>query len=141
LSALVFGELRSAEWAEIDLDAPKSRIPGSKLKMTADHLVPLSKQAVEILCSVQSLTGNKRYVFPGMGRTEVRPMSENTMNSALRAMSISQETHSAHGFRAMARPPMDEAIDQRVDLDQAASISQSCAPPTWSSSSNIRSRG
>ena len=118
LSPLVFvrpGELRTAEWAEFDLDAAEWRIPASKMKMRVDHLVPLSTQAVEILRSVQPLTGHGRYVFPGL-RTSERPMSENTINGALRGMGYSAEVHSAHGFRATARTIMDEVLGERVDL-------------------------
>lgn len=118
LSPLVFvrpGELRTAEWAEIDLDAAEWRIPGSKMKMKVDHLVPLSKQAVELLGSVQPITGHGRYVFPSL-RTGERPMSENTINAALRGMGYSKEMHTAHGFRAMARTIMDEVMGERVDL-------------------------
>lgn len=118
LSPLVFvrpGELRTAEWAEIDLDAAEWRIPGGKMKMKVDHLVPLSTQAVEILRSVQPLTGHGKYVFPGL-RTGERPMSENTINGALRGMGYAEDVHSAHGFRAMARTIMDEVLNQRVDL-------------------------
>lgn len=118
LSALTFvrpGELRTAEWVEIDLDAAEWRIPGSKMKMKSDHLVPLSSQAVEILRSLQPLTGHGRYVFPSL-RTGERPMSENTINSALRGMGYAKEVHSAHGFRAMVRTIADEVLEQRVDL-------------------------
>ena len=118
LSPLVFvrpGELRTMEWAEVDLDAAEWRIPGSKMKMKVDHLVPLSKQAVELLRGVQPMTGHGRYVFPSL-RTGERPMSENTINAALRGMGYSAEVHSAHGFRAMARTIMDEVLGERVDL-------------------------
>ena len=118
LSPLVFvrpGELRTAEWAELDLNAAEWRIPASKMKMKIDHLVPLSTQAVEILRSVQPLTGHGHYVFPGL-RTSERPMSENTINSALRGMGYAQDVHTAHGFRAMARTIMDEVLNERVDL-------------------------
>ena len=118
LAPLVFvrpGELRKAEWIEIDLDAAEWRIPGSKMKMKIDHLVPLSTQAVEILRGMHPITGHGQYVFPSL-RTGERPMSENTINSALRAMGYAKEVHSAHGFRAMARTIMDEVLDQRVDL-------------------------
>ena len=117
-SALVFvrpGELRTAEWAEINLSSAEWRIPGSKMKMKADHLVPLSRQAVEILRSVQPITGHGRYVFPSL-RTGERPMSENTVNAALRGMGYSINVHTAHGFRAMARTIMDEVLGERVDL-------------------------
>ena len=118
LSPLVFvrpGELRTAEWAEIDLDAAEWRIPGAKMKMKVDHIVPLSTQAVEILRSVQPISGHGRYVFPSL-RTGERPMSENTVNAALRAMGYSAEVHTGHGFRATARTIMDEVMSERVDL-------------------------
>ena len=118
LSPLVFvrpGELRTAEWGEIDLEAAEWRIPGSKMKMKVDHLVPLSTQAVEILRGMRPLTGHGKYVFPSL-RTGERPMSENTVNAALRGMGYAKEVHSAHGFRAMARTIMDEVLNQRVDL-------------------------
>jgi len=118
LSPLVFvrpGELRTAEWAEIDLDAGEWRIPGAKMKMKVDHIVPLSTQAVEILRSVQPITGHGRYVFPSI-RTGERPMSENTVNAALRGMGYSAEVHTAHGFRATARTIMDEVLGERVDF-------------------------
>ncbi len=118
LSALTFvrpGELRAAEWSEFDLDAAEWNIPGAKMKMKIDHLVPLSSQAVETLRSLQPLTGHGRYVFPSL-RTGERPMSENTINSALRGMGYAKEVHSAHGFRAVARTIMDEELDERVDL-------------------------
>ena len=118
LSPLVFvrpGELRTAEWSEIDLESAEWRIPGSKMKMKVDHLVPLSRQALEILRSIKPLTGHGRYVFPSL-RTGERPMSENTINAALRGMGYSKEVHSAHGFRAMARTIMDEVLGERVDL-------------------------
>jgi integrase len=83
--------------------------------MKVDHLVPLSKQAVEILRNVHAISGHGRYVFPSL-RTGERPMSENTINAALRGMGYSKEVHTAHGFRAMARTIMDEVMGERVDL-------------------------
>jgi integrase len=118
LTPLVFvrpGELRTMEWAELDLDAAEWRIPGSKMKMKVEHLVPLCTQAVELLRSVQPVTGHGRYVFPSL-RTGERPMSENTINGAVRAMGYSKEVHTAHGFRATARTIMDEVLGERVDL-------------------------
>lgn len=118
LSPLVFvrpGELRKAEWAEIDLDGAEWRIPGSKMKMKVDHIVPLSTQAVEILRSVQPISGHGRYVFPSL-RTGERPMSDNTINAALRGLGYSKEVHTAHGFRAMARTILDEVLGERVDF-------------------------
>jgi integrase len=118
LSALTFvrpGELRAAEWAEIDFDAAEWRIPGSKMKMGMDHIVPLATQSIEILRTVHALTGHRKFVFPSL-RTSERPMSENTVNAALRGLGYSQDVHTAHGFRAMARTIMDEIMGERVDL-------------------------
>ena len=118
LSPLVFvrpGELRTAEWTEIDLDAAEWRIPGIKMKMKADHIVPLCTQAVAILLDLQAVTGHGKFVFPSI-RTGERPMSENTINAALRGMGYAADVHSAHGFRAMARTIMDEVLGERVDL-------------------------
>ncbi len=118
LAPLLFvrpGELRTAEWAEIDLDGAEWRIPGSKMKMKNDHIVPLCKQAVEVLRSIQPLTGGGKYVFPSI-RTGLRPMSENTINGALRGMGYANTVHTRHGFRATARTLMDEVLEMRVDL-------------------------
>lgn len=118
LSPLLFvrpGELRSAEWTEIDLEAAEWRIPGRKMKMKIDHMVPLSIQAVEILRSIQTLTGHGKFVFPSV-RTGERCMSENTITAALRSMGYSGEVMTAHGFRATARTIMDEVLGERVDL-------------------------
>jgi integrase len=118
LSPLLFvrpGELRAAEWAEIDLEAAEWRIPGSKMKMKTDHLVPLSTQAVELLRAVHALSGHGRYVFPSI-RTGERCMSENTVNAALRGMGYSKEVMTAHGFRATARTILDEVLGERADL-------------------------
>ena len=118
LTPLVFvrpGELRTMEWTELDLDAAEWRIPGSKMKMKVEHVVPLCTQAVELLRSVQPVTGHGRFVFPSL-RTGERPMSENTINGAVRAMGYSKEVHTAHGFRATARTIMDEVLGERVDL-------------------------
>jgi integrase len=119
LSALVMlrpGELRKAEWSEIDFEAAEWRIPGSKLlkRKNVDHVVPLSRQAIDILRSVQPISGRGRYVFPST-RAGGRPMSENTVNDALKAMGYGG-IHCAHGFRAMARTIMDEVLGERMDF-------------------------
>jgi len=118
LSPLLFvrpGELRTAEWAEINLVAAEWRIPGQKMKMKADHIVPLCTQAVAILLDLHPITGHGQFVFPSL-RTGERPMSENTINAALRGMGYAADVHSAHGFRAMARTIMDEVLGERVDF-------------------------
>ncbi|MBS0339212.1 MAG: integrase arm-type DNA-binding domain-containing protein [Proteobacteria bacterium] len=118
LSPLLFvrpGELRAAEWAEVDLDAAEWRIPAAKMKMKVEHLVPLSRQAVEILRDLYTFSGHGRYVFPSI-RTGERCMSENTVAAALRGMGYAQDVMTAHGFRAMARTVMDEVLGERPDL-------------------------
>lgn len=109
------GELRTAEWLEFDLDSAIWRIPAAKMKMRVDHLVPLSAEAVEILRGLTPISGHGRYVFPSI-RTGERPMSENTINAALRAMGYPSDIHTAHGFRATARTILDEVLSERVDL-------------------------
>jgi integrase len=118
LAPLVFvrpGELRTAEWSEIDLDAAEWRIPGSKMKMGQDHIVPLARQAVALLKDLHEMTGHGRFVFPSV-RTGERCMSENTINAALRSMGYGKDVMTGHGFRAMARTIMDEVLGERVDL-------------------------
>ena len=117
LAPLVFvrpGELRQAEWSEIDLEAAEWNIPADKMKMREAHLVPLSKQAVAVLQEIQPLTGTGRYVFPSP-RTSKRPMSDNAVLSALRRMGIGKDEMSGHGFRAMARTILDEVLKVRPD--------------------------
>ena len=118
LAPMVFqrpGELRSMEWSEVDLDAAEWRIPGSKMKMRNDHIVPLAKQAVRLLEGMQAVTGEGRFVFPSI-RSDDRCMSENTINAALRNLGYSKEMITGHGFRAMARTMLDEVLGERVDL-------------------------
>jgi integrase len=110
LAPLLFvrpGELRRAEWSEINLDKAEWRIPGEKMKMKAVHIVPLCVQAVTILKDLQALTGDRKYVFPGV-RTPTRPMSENTINAALRRLGYAKEELTGHGFRSMASTLLNE---------------------------------
>ena len=109
------GELRTGEWSEIDFENSEWRIAGSKMKMENDHIVPLSSQALELLRFVHKLTGHGRYIFPSI-RTGERPMSENTINGALRALGYDGSVQTAHGFRATARTILDEVLGERVDL-------------------------
>jgi integrase len=114
LSALLFlrpGELRQAEWAWIDLGGhePTLTLPSSLMKRRrekkasgAPHVVPLAPQAVAHFRELHALTGSGRYCFPA-AHTTLRPMSENTVNVALRRMGFDRDTATAHGFRAMAR--------------------------------------
>jgi integrase len=117
LAPLVFvrpGELRNAEWAEIDLDAAEWNIPAHKMKMREPHLVPLSSQAVAILRDLQPLTGAGCFVFPG-ARDRKKPLSDMAMNAAFKRMGFDGQTFTAHGFRAMARTILDERLGFRPD--------------------------
>lgn len=110
LAPLLFvrpGELRAAEWSEFDLEAAEWRLPAARMKMREAHLVPLSTQAVAILADLKPLTGRGKYVFPSV-RTGARPLSENTINAALRALGYESAAMSAHGFRAMASTLLHE---------------------------------
>ena len=110
LAPLVFvrpGELRKAEWAEIDLEQAEWKIPAEKMKARRPHIVPLSMQAVAILKELKPLTGGGRYVFPSL-RTSLRPMSNNTVLAALRRMGYAKDEMSGHGFRAMASTVLHE---------------------------------
>lgn len=109
------GELRRAEWSEIDLDAAEWNIPAEKMKMNNAHLVPLSSQVVAILRELQPLTGLGKYVFP-CHRTTLRPMSENAVLAALRRMGYDKDEMTGHGFRAMARTILDEVLQVRPDF-------------------------
>lgn len=115
LAPLVFvrpGELRTAKWADIDLEKKEWSYFVSKTK--SQHIVPLSKQAIEILKEIQPLTGNSPYIFPS-SRNFHRPMSDNAILSALRRLEIPKETMTGHGFRAMARTILDEVLGFRPD--------------------------
>ena len=103
------GELRQAEWAEFDLDEYVWNIPASKMKVKQPHIVPLCRQAVDILKELKEFTGASRYVFPS-GRSFARPMSNNAINAALRRMGFDKNTMTGHGFRAMARTILDEVL-------------------------------
>ena len=112
LSPLVFArpsELRQAKWSDIDLKASEWRYVVNKTK--TDHLVPLSKQAVEILRIMHPLSGHREYVFPG-GHSPLRPMSEAAINAALKRMGYdTQKQITGHGFRAMARTILHERLN------------------------------
>lgn len=119
LSALLFqrpGNIRQIEWAWVDLDKAMLTIPAASMKRTIHgkvngrpHFVPLAKQAVELFQELQPLTGSRPFVFPSL-RTGSRPMSDMTINGALRRMGFPQDEMSAHGFRAMARTLISEQL-------------------------------
>jgi len=101
------GELRHAEWDEIDLDQAEWRIPAEKMKMKSPHIVPLSRQAVTVLERIHPITKESRYVFHSE-RSLSRPMSENTVNAALRRMGYTKNELTGHGFRSMASTLLHE---------------------------------
>nr|UXE44365.1 prophage integrase IntA [uncultured bacterium] len=110
LAPLVFvrpGELRKAEWAEFDLEHAEWRIPAAKMKMRRLHRVPLSKQALAIIRDLQPFSRDGRWLFPSV-RSISRPMSENTLNAALRRLGYSKEQMTAHGFKGMASTRLNE---------------------------------
>lgn len=116
LAPLVFvrpGELRHAEWKDINLETAEWRYIVTKTD--TDHIVPLSRQALEILRELQPLTGSGRYVFPG-ARTSKRPMSDNAVLAAMRRLGIEKEEMTGHGFRAVARTILDEVLGVRPDF-------------------------
>ncbi len=110
LAPLVFvrpGELRQAEWSEFNLETAEWRIPAEKMKAGVLYIIPLSRQALDVLHEIHPLTGNERYVFPSP-RTGSRPMSSNGILSALRRMGYAKEEMSGHGFRSMASTLLNE---------------------------------
>jgi len=110
LAPLVFvrpGELRKAQWEEINLDGTEWRIPAARMKMRETHIVPLSRQAVAILRDLHSVTGPDGYVFPGL-RDSNRPMSENALTAALRRMGYTGDEMTWHGFRSLASTALNE---------------------------------
>lgn len=116
VAPLVFvrpGELRTARWADIDLGAAEWRY--TTAKTGTPHIVPLATQVVDVLRELQALTGRGEYVFPSE-RGKGRPMSENTINAALRALGYDSDTMTGHGFRAMARTMLDELLGFRPDF-------------------------
>lgn len=123
LLPLVFvrpGNLRAAEWSEFNLDAGVWEIPADKMKGRRPHRIPLAPQAVAILQDLYPLTGRWRYVFPGI-RSKQRPMSENTVNAALRRLGYTTDDMTGHGFRHMASTLLHEmGFDSRVVETQLA---------------------
>lgn len=128
LSALLFqrpGNIRQMEWAWVDLDGGMLTIPAASMKRTKlgkmngkPHLVPLAPQAVECLKRMQVLSGAGRYVFPSL-LTGERPMSDNTVNTALRRMGYTNSEMTAHGFRAMARTILGEHLETDPEVIEA----------------------
>jgi len=101
------GELRAGEWSEFDLDAGEWRIPAARTKMREMHLVPLANQVIDLLRHLEALTGRGRLLFPAVTHRD-RPLSENTLNAALRRLGYAGDQHTAHGFRSTASTLLNE---------------------------------
>jgi len=117
LAPLVFvrpGELRQAEWKEVDFEKAEWRIPAERMKMKQPHIVPLARQAIEILKELHPQTGRSRFLFPSP-LTNQRAMSDNAILTAMRRMGIPKDEMTGHGFRAMARTVLDEVLHVRPD--------------------------
>ncbi|MBY0545025.1 MAG: integrase arm-type DNA-binding domain-containing protein [Gammaproteobacteria bacterium] len=115
LAPLVFvrpGELRTAKWSDIDLDKAEWRY--TVTKTNTEHIVPLSRQALDILNELHSLTSRGQFVFPS-ARSNERPMSDNAILAAMRRLGIDKSEMTGHGFRAMARTILDEVLGVRPD--------------------------
>ncbi len=112
------GELRHAEWTEIDFDQALWSIPAGRMKMKNPHIVPLSPQALAILRELHHLTGQGTYLFPSI-RSIAKPISDNTMNAGLRRLGYSKEEIVSHGWRAIFRTLADEVLQERIDIIEA----------------------
>lgn len=111
LLALVFtrpGELRLAQWSEFDLDGAVWKIPAGRMKMRVEHWVPLARQTIDILRQQKEIAGRSPFVLPSI-RGQGRPISENTLNVALRTMGYTKNQMTAHGFRAAASTLLNES--------------------------------
>lgn len=114
------GELRYAEWTEVDLDNALWTIPAGRMKMRKPHHVPLSRQAVDLFKALRGLShGRDGYIFPSI-RSTSRPMSENTLNAALRRLGYTSDEMTAHGFRAMASTLLNESGKWHPDAIERA---------------------
>jgi integrase len=142
LAPLVFvrpGELRWAEWQEVDLAAAVWSIPKEKMKMRRPHRVPLAKQSLAVLRELKDVTGAGRFLFPSI-RTDERPISENTLNAALRRLGYGPEEMTSHGFRSMAATRLNEmgwnpdAIERQLAHQEANAVRRAYTHATeyWS---------
>jgi integrase len=112
------GELRLAEWPELDLNAATWTIPGSRMKMRREHRKPLPRQAVDLFRIQRRLTGEGRYVFPSI-QSRRQPISENRLNGALRRLGFTKEEMTSHGFRASANSLLNESGKWNPDAIEA----------------------
>jgi len=112
------GELRHAEWQEINFENKLWSIPAGRMKMKKPHLVPLSEPALQVLRELHLVTGSGKYLFPSI-RSTAKPISDNAMNAALRRMGFTKEDFVSHGWRAVFRTLADEILHERLDIIEA----------------------
>jgi integrase len=121
------GELRNAEWSEIDFDKAEWRIPAKKMKLKQQHIVPLSHQVIDILNEIYPITNCSNYIFPSV-RNYSRAMSDNTLNVALRRLGYTKDQMTAHGFRSIASTLLNEqgwnrdAIERQLAHAERSSV-------------------
>ena len=113
------GEIRQAEWIEIDFDRAVWTIPAARMKQRQPHRVPLSRQALAILHEAQAISGDGRFVFPKLG-SPLKPMSENAINGALRRLGFGPDEMTAHGFRSTASSLLNESGKWSYDAIERA---------------------
>jgi len=131
-------ELRHAQWTQFTLDGkqPEWRIPGSRMKAGVEHRVPLARQVVAILCDLRRLTGSGALLFPGL-RSPTRPISDNTINAALRTLGYSGDVMTGHGFRGMASTLLNEqgwnrdAIESQLAHGERSKVRAAYNHATW----------
>ena len=112
-------ELRGMRWSEVDLNEALWSIPATRMKMREPHIVPLARQAVDLLSDLKKLTGHLEFVFPN-GRDPKRMMSEAAINAALRRLGYDTKSeHTGHGFRAMARTILHEQLNYPPEVIEA----------------------
>lgn len=122
LLALTFprpGELRFAEWSEVDLASSLWIIPAPRTKLRREHRIPLSRQAVQTFSELHTVTGRGRLCFPSL-RSLDKPLSDGALNAALRAMGVDGQTHVAHGFRSSASSLLNEHSTFSPDVIERA---------------------
>lgn len=138
ISPLIFqrpGNIRAMEWSWVDLQSATLYIPSMSMKRVKEkkqngkpHIVPLSDQAIKILKQIYDLTGSGKYVFPSI-RTRSRPMSDGTINAALRRLDFGSDEHVAHGFRATARTVIAERLPEIDDAIVEAALAHGKSGP------------
>jgi len=135
------GNLRHAEWSEFDLDERTWKIPAEKMKLRKPHIVPLATQVLRILDDLHPKTAYSPYLFPSI-RTKDKPMSEATVNAALRRMGYTKEEMTGHGFRHMASTRLNELARWNPDAieRQLAHTDRSKIRATYDHAKHIRER-